>query len=128
SVSALQVRMQRKHGVCAACGKPGSPAFTSVDAANVKFAACARRGVTCQIKSGAKHLVAIPNPLAGIANRTITFDVLASSLSLSSPLNSGVILQFVSPILSCCRSEPLSEIGLTRAACRVFRLPLGEDF
>ena len=37
-------------------GKPRSPASTQVDAANFKFAACARRGVTCQIKSGAKHL------------------------------------------------------------------------
>src|SRR5690349_7242642 len=36
--------------------KPRSPASTQVDAANFKFAACARRGVTCQIKSGAKHL------------------------------------------------------------------------
>src|ERR1051326_6468349 len=37
-------------------GKPRSPVSTQVDAANVKFAACARQGVTCQIKSGAKHL------------------------------------------------------------------------
>jgi hypothetical protein len=37
-------------------GKPRSPASTQVDAANFKFAACAREGVTCQIKSGAKHL------------------------------------------------------------------------
>src|SRR5688500_3374684 len=37
-------------------GKPRSSASTQVDAANFKFAACARRGVTCQIKSGAKHL------------------------------------------------------------------------
>src|SRR6185436_13541310 len=37
-------------------GKPRSPASTQVDAANFKFAACARDGVTCQIKSGAKHL------------------------------------------------------------------------
>src|ERR1044072_4290902 len=40
-------------------GKPRSPAFTQVDAANFKFAACARRGVTCQIKSGAKHLCSL---------------------------------------------------------------------
>ena len=37
-------------------GKPRSSVSTQVDAANFKFAACAREGVTCQIKSGAKHL------------------------------------------------------------------------
>src|SRR5215217_4239307 len=35
-------------------GKPRSPASTQVDAANFKFAACAREGVTCQIKSRCK--------------------------------------------------------------------------
>src|SRR5690242_20166123 len=36
--------------------EPRSPAATQVDAANFKFAACAREAVTCQIKSGTKHL------------------------------------------------------------------------
>src|SRR5687767_5659125 len=49
-------RLQCTHDVCPANGKPRSPASTQVDAANFKFAACAREGVTCQIKSGAKHL------------------------------------------------------------------------
>jgi hypothetical protein len=40
-------------------GKPRSPASTQVDAANFKFAACAPEGVTCQIKSGAKHLCSL---------------------------------------------------------------------
>src|ERR1043165_4822194 len=57
SSMALEFTFASAHAMFAlANGKPRSPASTQVDAANFKFAACARRGVTCQIKSGAKHL------------------------------------------------------------------------
>jgi hypothetical protein len=60
SSMALEFTFASAHAMFApANGKPRSPVSAQVDAANFKFAACARRGVTCQIKSGAQHLRSI---------------------------------------------------------------------
>jgi hypothetical protein len=60
SSMALEFTFANAHAMFAlANGKRRSPVSTQVDAANFKFAACAREGVTCQIKSGAKHLRSI---------------------------------------------------------------------
>jgi hypothetical protein len=104
--------MQRKHDVCAACGNALTPAFTPVDEANFKFAACARRGVTCHINSGAKHLVAIPNSLDGISNLNSAPGVLACSF------------RQLPPAVLPCSSEAPAKVGLVRGALRSLRFLL----
>lgn len=78
-------------------------------------------GVTCQIKSGAKHLLAIPKPHDGNSNRTTILYALAWSLGLVSASRSR---QLLPALLPCCSSEALAEVEVLRVATRSFRFLL----
>jgi hypothetical protein len=116
--------MQRKHDVCAACGNALTSAFTPVDAANFKFAACARRGVTCQINSGAKHLVAIPNSLDGISNLNIARWCISLFIGLVTRGSTANRIRQLPPAVLPCSSEALAKVELLRPAMRSFRFLL----
>src|ERR1044072_3163536 len=126
-LSAVRVSCLRMQTIClpwhARCRKSFRCRCIHTHAKSLR--ACAPEGVTCQIKAGAKHLVAIPKSRDGISNRTTALNVLAGSLRL---VSAHRIRQSLPAILPCCSSEALAEVELIRAPLRSFWFLLLPDF
>src|ERR1044072_5660224 len=87
----LILRCIRSNRCASVCKQLQAPACASVQPrhlplftyASKSLHAYAAEGVTCQINSGAKHVVAVSKPYDGISNRNISVVVFARSLDLS---------------------------------------------